>query len=174
MWDSHCIEKAKLNYVDSVEKQEPIRFGLKIRWSSFEFLWDCLSYKSEHRPKAADLADGFQLLICQNTKTIRELPLTDDMIFWLSKQTSLLANWQPLASKLGVNSIVPIVRDVVSISGDRVSVVLEAWKVKYSKEANCSRLIAAIQGLQLQGVVDDFYREFQISKSKRKYSREKT
>ena len=29
------------------------------------------------------------------------------------------------------------------------------------------------QGLQLQGVVDDFYREFQISKSKRKYSRDR-
>jgi len=167
MWDSHCIEKAKINYVDGVDKQEPIRFGLKIRWSSFEFLWDCLNYKPEHRPRAADLADGFQLIICQNTKTIREIPLTDDMIFWLSKQPQLLASWQSLAIRLGVISIVPIVRDCVTISGDRVSVILEAWKVKYSDSANLSRLIQAIQSLQLQPVVDGFYREFQISKVKR-------
>ena len=66
MWDSHCIDKAKTSYVSNAgKKQEPIRFGLKIRSSSFEFLWDCLSYTIKKRPSAKSITDGLEMLVLQ-------------------------------------------------------------------------------------------------------------
>ena len=45
--------------------------------------------------------------------------------------------------------------------------VLESWIVKYGAEATVATLVGAIQSLNLQNVVDAFYREFQIPKLKR-------
>ena len=45
MWDNQSIERSKSNYINNANNKEPVRFGLKIRWSSFTFLWDSLSYQ---------------------------------------------------------------------------------------------------------------------------------
>ena len=92
---------------------------------------------------------------------IRQMSLCDDMILWCSMQLPLLADWKTLAMRLGVQSAIPIVRDVVEAS-DKVSVILESWKMKYGSDATVLRLVGGIQMMDLQEVVDAFYREFQI------------
>ena len=52
-------------------------------------------------------------------------------------------------------------RDVIE-SSEKVSVILESWKLKYGDEATVVRLVSGIQMMDLQEVVDEFYREFQI------------
>ena len=172
MWDNQCIEKSKSNYISKANNKEPIRFGLKIRASSFTFLWDALSYQLDRRPDAARIGEGMEMLITQAGQGIREMELCDDMILWCSMQLPLLADWKNLARRLGVQSAIPIVRDVVE-SSEKVSVILESWKLKYGSDATVVRLVSGIQMMDLQEVVDEFYREFQIPR-KVKAKRQKT
>ena len=44
----------------------------------------------------------------------------------------------------------------------QVSCILESWKLKYGSEATVVRLVSGIQMMELQEVVDEFYKEFQI------------
>ena len=164
MWDNQCIERAKSNYVSKPESKDPIRFGLKLRWSSFEFLWDALSYQVSKRPDAKKIAESMDMLITQSSEGIRTMTLCDDMILWCSMQIPLLAAWPNLAMKLQVQSVIPIVRDVVE-PGEKVSVILESWKMKYGPEATVVRLVGGIQAMEMQAVVDEFYREFQIPRA---------
>ena len=162
MWDNQCIEKSKSNYINkAANSKEPIRFGLKIRASSFTFLWDSLSYQPDRRPDAGRIGECVEMLITQASQGIREMELCDDMILWCSMQLPLLADWKSLARRLGVQSAIPIVRDVVE-SSEKVSVILESWKLKFGSEATVVRLVSGIQMMDLQEVVDEFYREFQI------------
>lgn len=161
MWDNQTIEKSKSNYINKAGNKEPIRFGLKIRWSSFTFLWDALSYQIERRPGADKICECCEMLITQSCMGIREMELCDDMILWCSLQLPLLADWKNFARRLGVQSVIPIVRDVIE-SSEKVSVILESWKLKYGDEATVVRLVSGIQMMDLQEVVDEFYREFQI------------
>ena len=46
------------------------------------------------------------------------------MILWCSLQLPLLADWKNLARRLGVQSVIPIVRDVIE-SSEKVSRALE-------------------------------------------------
>ena len=48
------------------------------------------------------------------------MELCDDMILWCSLQLPLLADWKNLARRLGVQSVIPIVRDVIE-SSEKVS-----------------------------------------------------
>ena len=161
MWDNATIEKSKSNYINKANNKEPIRFGLKIRWSSFTFLWDALSYQMEKRPDAGKIGECCEMLITQSSMGIREMELCDDMILWCSLQLPLLADWKNLARRLGVPSVIPIVRDVIE-SSEKVSVILESWKLKYGSDATVIGLVGGIQMMDLQEVVDEFYREFQI------------
>lgn len=52
------------------------------------------------------------------------MELCDDMILWCSLQLPLLADWKNLARRLGVQSVIPIVRDVIE-SSEKVSTALE-------------------------------------------------
>ena len=52
------------------------------------------------------------------------MELCDDMILWCSLQLPLLADWKNLARRLGVQSVIPIVRDVIE-SSEKVSRALE-------------------------------------------------
>ena len=161
MWDNQCIERAKNNYISQANSKQPIRFGLKIRASSFTSLWDSISYQVSKRPDARSIADSMEMLITQSAGGIREMSLCDDMILWCSMQLPLLADWKTLANRLGVQSAIPIVRDVVEAS-EKVSVILESWKMKYGPEATVLRLVGGIQLMDLQEVVDEFYKEFQV------------
>ena len=51
------------------------------------------------------------------------MELCDDMILWCSLQLPLLADWKNLARRLGVQSVIPIVRDVIE-SSEKVSTAL--------------------------------------------------
>ena len=161
MWDNQSIEKSKSSYINNANNKEQIRFGLKIRWSSFTFLWDALSYQVDRRPDAEKICECCEMLITQSHGGIREMELCDDMILWCSLQLPLLADWKNFARRLGVQSVIPIVRDVIE-SSEKVSVILESWKLKYGPEATVVRLVSGIQMMDLQEVVDEFYREFQI------------
>ena len=46
------------------------------------------------------------------------------MILWCSLQLPLLADWKNLARRLGVQSVIPIVRDVIE-SSEKVSRTLK-------------------------------------------------
>ena len=63
------------------------------------------------------------------------MELCDDMILWCSLQLPLLANWKTLARRLGVQSVIPIVRDVIE-SSEKVSRALLVVLQKVSSEAN--------------------------------------
>ena len=52
------------------------------------------------------------------------MELCDDMILWCSLQLPLLADWKNLARRLGVQSVIPIVRDVIE-SSEKVSRTLD-------------------------------------------------
>ena len=71
MWDNQCIEKAKSNYICKADSREPIRFGLKIRASSFTSLWESISYQVTKRPDARSIADSMEMLITQSAGGIR-------------------------------------------------------------------------------------------------------
>ena len=113
------------------------------------------------------------MLITQSSAGIRTMTLCDDMILWCSMQLPLLAAWQNLAMKLQVQSVIPIVRDVVE-SNEKVSVILESWKMKYGPEATVVRLVGGIQAMEMQAVVDEFYREFQIPRAVKAKKQKKT
>ena len=167
MWDNQGIERGKSNYVNKANDKEPVRFGLKIRWSSFTFLWDSLSYQVDKRPSAGRIGECCEMLITQSSQGIREMELCDDMILWCSLQLPLLADWKNFARRLGVQSVIPIVRDVIE-SSEKVSCILESWRLKYGSEASVVRLVGGIQMMDLQEVVDEFYREFQIPRKVKK------
>ena len=173
MWDNQGIEKGKSNYINKANNKEPVRFGLKIRWSSFTFLWDSLSYQVDKRPSAGRIGECCEMLITQSCQGIREMELCDDMILWCSLQLPLLADWKNFARRLGVQSVIPIVRDVIE-SSEKVSVILESWKLKYGSEASVVRLVSGIQMMDLQEVVDEFYREFQIPRKVKNKSKNKS
>ena len=55
--------------------------------------------------------------------------------------------------------------ECVSLFVVEVSVILESWKLKFGAGASVVRLVSAIQRLNMQEVVDEFYREFQIPRA---------
>ena len=102
------LEKAKSSYSSNAGNKDPIRFGLKLRASSFDFLWDALSYQTGKRPDAKTIAESMDMLITQSSSGIRTMTLCDDMILWCSMQIPLLSAWTNLAMKLQVQSVIPL------------------------------------------------------------------
>ena len=124
-------------------------------------------FQVDKRPTAGRIGECCEMLITQSSQGIRDMELCDDMILWCSLQLPLLADWKNFARRLGVQSVIPIVRDVIE-SSEKVSCILESWRLKYGSEASVVRLVGGIQMMDLQEVVDEFYREFQIPRKVKK------
>ena len=79
-----------------------------------------------------------EMLITQSSQGIREMELCDDMILWCSLQLPLLADWKNLARRLGVQSVIPIVRDVIE-SSEKVSTSASKSSIRSKSESSLSR-----------------------------------
>ena len=73
------------------------------------------------------------------------MELCDDMILWCSLQLPLLADWKNLARRLGVQSVIPIVRDVIE-SSEKVSTALEFSNCDINISASKSCIQIASEG----------------------------
>ena len=63
------------------------------------------------------------------------MELCDDMILWCSLQLPLLADWKNLARRLGVQSVIPIVRDVIE-SSEKVSTSASKSCIRIASEGS--------------------------------------